>query len=87
MNKKKYSVYRSKAIYGFSDLLRCYYVFIRDNTSEYDESLLYPIECTGNMRRYIGNSCCNGEPPSTRFMKTLEYCGEVDDIYDIDFNL
>lgn len=86
MNKKKYSVYRSKAIYGFSDLCRFYYVFINDEVSEYARSLLHPIDCAGHIR-YIGASCCNAEPPSAKIMKDLEYCGEVDDIYDIDFNL
>ena len=83
--KKKYSVYRSKAIYGFSDPRRLYFVFINDEVSEYARSLLHPIECVGHIR-YIGTSCCNAEPPSPSFMEKLEYCGEVDSIYDIDFD-
>lgn len=85
--KKKYSVYRSKVIYGFSDLRRLFFVFINedDELSEYEKSIIYPIECVYNAR-FIGDSWCNGEPPSPSFMEKLEYCGEVDSIYDIDFD-
>lgn len=84
--KKKYTVYRSKSIYGFSNPCRFYYVFINDADTEYRKSLLHPIECVGGIR-YIGTSCCNAEPPSAKIMSDLEYCGEVDSIDDIDFNL
>ena len=84
--KKKYSVYRSKSVYGVSPLYRFHYVFINDEVDEYRRSLLYPIECVGHIR-YIGPSCNNCEPPTAKIMRNLEYCGEVDDIYDIDFNL
>lgn len=91
MEKKKYSVYRSKDIV-YKDLSMClnqcprrlYFVFINDDEcSEYEKSLIYPIEFIFNIR-LIGNSCCNAEPPSPSFMEKLEYCGEVDSIYDID---
>lgn len=84
--KKKYSVYRSKVIYGFSDPRRLFFVFINedDDLSEYEKSLIYPIECVYNAR-FIGDSWYS-EPPSPSFMEKLEYCGEVDSIYDIDFD-
>ena len=84
--KKKYSVYRSKVIYGFSEPRRLFFVFINedDELSEYEKSLIYPIECVYNTR-FIGDSWYS-EPPSPSFMEKLEYCGEVDSIYEIDFN-
>ena len=84
--KKKYSVYRSKAIYGFSDPRRLFFVFINedDELSEYEKSLIYPIECVYNTR-FVCDSWYS-EPPSPSFMEKLEYCGEVDSIYDIDFD-
>lgn len=95
MEKKKYSVYRSKDII-YKDLSAClnqrprrlFFVFVNyddDVHSEYEKSLIYPIECIYNIR-FIGNSCCNCEPPSPSFMEKLEYYGEVDSIYEIDFN-
>ena len=92
MEKKKYSVYRSKDIV-YKDLSAClnkrprrlFFVFINDEDTEYERSLIYPIECIYNIR-LIGNSCCNAEPPSSNFMEKLEYCGEVDSIYDIDIS-
>ena len=91
--KKKYSVYCSKAVYGCPDingdgLVRLFFVFVNyddDVHSEYEKSLIYPIECVYNIR-FIGNSCCNCEPPPPSFMEKLEYYGEVDSIYEIDFN-
>ena len=84
--KKKYSVYRSKVIYGFSDPRRLFFVFINedDELSEYEKSLIYPIECVYNTR-FIGDSWYS-EPPSPSFMEKLEYCGEVDSIYEINFD-
>ena len=91
--KKKYSVYRSKVII-YKDVSMClnkeprrlFFVFINedDELSEYEKSLIYPIECVYNYR-FIGDSWYS-EPPSQRFMEKLEYCGEVDSIYDIDFD-
>lgn len=92
--KKKYSVYRSKVII-YKDVSMClnkeprrlFFVFINedDELSEYEKSLIYPIECIYNVR-FIGDSWCNSEPPSPSFMEKIEYCGEVDSIYDIDFD-
>ena len=84
--KKKYSVYRSKVIYGFSDPRRLFFVFINedDELSEYEKSLIYPIECVYNTR-FIGDSWYS-EPPSPSFMEKLEYCGEIDSIYEINFD-
>lgn len=81
--KKKYSVYRSKVIYGFSDPRRLFFVFINedDELSEYEKSLIYPIECRDKIR-CVGD----GKVPAPWFMKSIEYCGEVDSIYDIDFD-
>ena len=92
MKKKKYSVYRSKEII-YKDLSAClnerprrlFFVFINDEDTEYKRSLIHPIEFIYNIR-LIGNSCCNCEPPSPSFTEKLEYCGEVDSIYDIDIS-
>lgn len=88
--KKKYSVYCSKAVYGCPDingdgLVRSFYVFVNDEGNENDKSLIHPIERQGEIL-CVGSSRFDDKPPKW-FMKSIEYCGEFDSLYDINFNV
>ena len=84
--KKKYSVYCSLGIYGVTNPCRLFYVFVNDEGSENDKSLIHPIERRGNTLCVGGSRFGDNKPPRW-FMKSLEYYGEVDDLYDIDFKV
>lgn len=84
MEKKKYSVYMNKDQIGCHRPYSLAYVFINESECEYEKKLIHPVERLGTVR-YIGPSCCFGEPPSEEFMNNLEYIGEVDSIKEINY--
>ena len=85
--KKKYSVYRSKSIYGVMVPVRLFYVFINDEGNENDKSLIHRVMCDRDDKLRVGDSCFDNNPPPPWFMKSLDYYGQVDDLYDINFRV
>ena len=87
MNKKKYSVYCSKSVYGAMVPFRLFYVFVNDEGSEHDKSLIHRVVCNNDDKLCVGDSCFGNNQPPPWFMKSLWYCGGVDDLYEINFRV